>query len=327
MTINNKDEKEQILLTGCAGFVGFHTARALLERGDIIVGVDNFNDYYDPKLKAARARILNKYPKFRLYRGGIENRRLMNRVFKENRIEKVCHLAAQAGVRYSLINSYLYIRSNIVGFANIIGAARQNKIENFVYASSSSVYGNNKKIPFSVEDPVNQPISLYAATKRADELMAYTYHHLYGLNCTGLRLFTVYGPWGRPDMAYFTFTRDILAGKTIKVFNHGRMKRDFTYIDDIVSGIVASIDKPMPYEIFNLGNNRPITLEMMINSIEKALGKKAKKKYLPMQPGDVSSTYADISKSRKVLNFQPKTVFGEGIIKFIEWYKEYYRVK
>lgn len=316
-----------ILVTGSAGFIGFHTAFTLLKSGNSVVGLDNFNDYYDPILKEARTTILNKFPHFKLYRGDLADLHLVEKIFAENKIDKVCHLGAQAGVRYSLTNPHAYIQSNLVGFTNVIDSAKRAGVMDFVYASSSSVYGDNKKTPFSVTDNVDHPISLYAATKKANELIAYTYHHLYHMNCTGLRFFTVYGPYGRPDMAYFSFTRDILEGKTIKVYNHGKMQRDFTYIDDVVDGIIKALDKSYPYEIFNLGNNKPVKLGYFIEVIEKALGKIAVKEYLSMQPGDVLTTYADIDHSRKLLGYKPKTSIEEGIANFIKWYKEYYKNK
>jgi len=315
-----------ILVTGTAGFIGFHLAKSLLERGDNVLGFDNFNDYYDPKIKEERNKILKKYPNFKIIRGDLENLEAIKNLFKENKIDKICHLAAQAGVRYSITHPHVYIKSNIVGFANLIDEARHAGIKDFIFASSSSVYGNNKKIPFSVKDPVDEPISLYAATKKANELSAYTYHHLYGMNCTGLRFFTAYGPWGRPDMSLFLFTKAILENKPIDVFNFGKMKRDFTYIDDIVSGIIASLDKSYPYEIFNLGNNNPVDLEYFIQCIENSLGKKAVKNYLPMQPGDVPASFADIDYSIEKLGFRPKTSIEQGVDNFINWYKEYFEI-
>lgn len=312
------------LVTGAAGFIGFHVSRALLERGDRVVGLDNLNDYYDVSLKKARLALLEDQQQFVFYREDLANMEGLNRVFGENRIQVVCNMAAQAGVRYSLINPFAYQSSNMEGFLNIIHLAQEHKVENFVYASSSSVYGNNKKIPFSVQDRVDNPISLYAATKKANELVAHTYSHLYGLPCSGLRLFTVYGPWGRPDMALFIFTDAILKDQPIEVYNFGKMRRDFTYIDDIVQGVLASMDRPVPYAIYNLGNSRAVDLLYFIECIEKELGKKAEKKMLPMQPGDVVETYADISESERDLGFQPATGIEEGIARFISWYKSYY---
>lgn len=313
-----------ILVTGSAGFIGFHVGRYLLKQKANIIGIDNFNNYYDVSLKEARNKILEEFDNFKLYRGDLKDLNFVKKVFQENKIDKVCHLAAQAGVRYSLTHPHAYIQSNLVGFTNLIDETKNAGIKTFVYASSSSVYGGNKKIPFSVEDNVSHPISLYAATKKANELIAYTYHHLYGLNCTGLRYFTVYGPWGRPDMAYFKFTKAILENKPIEVYNYGGMKRDFTYIDDIVKGTINALEKSYSYEIFNLGNNKPVRLEYFIECIEKELGKKAKKKYLPLQPGDMLETYADIERSTKMLDYYPKTSVEEGIKKFINWYKSYY---
>lgn len=313
-----------ILVTGSAGFIGFHTTQKLLQNGENVIGLDNFNDYYDPSLKEARNQILEKNPNYKLYRGDLADLNFLKKVLDENNIDKICHLAAQAGVRYSLTNPHVYSQANITGFVNLLEEAKNHGIKNFIYASSSSVYGNNSKVPFSVTDSVDRPISLYAASKKANELIAYTYHHLYNLNCTGLRFFTVYGPWGRPDMAYFSFTRDILDQKPIKVFNHGQLQRDFTYIDDIVAGILASLNHCYPYEIFNLGNNKPVELGRFISIIEKELGQEALKEYLPMQPGDVLMTCADINHSQEKLGYNPKTTIEEGIKKFVTWYKEYY---
>lgn len=318
-----KKQKITILVTGSAGFIGFHTAKKLLEDGCKVVGLDNFNSYYKPALKEARNRILEGFKGYKLYRGDLENLELIKKVFKENKIDKVCHLAAQAGVRYSLENPHAYISSNLVGFTNIIEEAKNAGIKTFVYASSSSVYGNNKKIPFSINDSVDKPISLYAATKKANELIAYTYHHLYGLNCTGLRFFTVYGPWGRPDMAAYKFADAIKNNRVVDVYNFGKMKRDFTFITDIVSGILSSLKNSYPYEIFNLGNNQPVELGSFINIIEGLLGEKAKKKFLPLQPGDVPETYANISHSYKKLGYRPKINIEEGLKEFINWYKNY----
>lgn len=313
-----------ILVTGSAGFIGFHTSKTLLERGDKVVGLDSFNDYYDPSLKEARNAILSRYPGFTLYRGRLEDLDLIRKIFREQKIQKVCHLAAQAGVRYSLTHPHVYIQSNLVGFTHVIHEAKDAGIKTFVYASSSSVYGNNKKVPFSESDPVDHPISLYAASKKANELIAYTYHHLYSMECTGLRFFTVYGPWGRPDNALFLFVNNILQGKPIDVFNGGKMRRNWTYIDDIVSGVVASVDKSYPYEIFNLGNVETNELMYFIEQIEHGLGRKAQLHLMPMQPGDVPETYADIQRAREKLGFEPKTRIEEGIHKFIEWYQEYH---
>ena len=313
------------LVTGAAGFIGFHVSHALLGRGDRVIGVDNVNDYYDASLKEARlALLLEKHARFNFHRIDLADQSALTEVFTRHSIEVVCHLAAQAGVRYSLVNPFAYQRSNVEGFLYLIHLAKEHKVRNFVYASSSSVYGNNKKVPFSVKDNVDHPISLYAATKKANELMAYTYSYLYGLPCTGLRFFTVYGPWGRPDMALFLFTRAILRNEPIKVFNHGRMKRDFTYIDDIVQGVLASLDRPVPYAIYNLGNSRAEDLLAFIACIEKTLGKRAERLLLPMQPGDVAETWADITESTQDLGFQPTTMIEEGIERFVAWYRSYY---
>ena len=313
------------LITGAAGFIGFHVSRALLERGERVIGLDNMNDYYDVSLKEARLRLLQDYQHFLFYKEDLANREGLTRIFAHNSIQVVCNMAAQAGVRYSLVNPFAYQSSNLEGFLNIIVLANEHHVENFVYASSSSVYGNNQKVPFSVRDRVDYPISLYAATKKANELIAHTFSHLYNLPCSGLRLFTVYGPWGRPDMALFIFTRAILKGEPIEVYNYGKMKRDFTYIDDIVQGVIASMDRPIPYAIYNLGNSKSVDLLYFIERIEKALGKQAEKKLLPMQPGDVVETYADITESQRDLEFHPTTGIEEGIEHFISWYTSFYR--
>ena len=315
------------LVTGAAGFIGFHVSRVLLTRGDQVLGLDNLNDYYDVSLKEARLSMLRDHQHVAFYREDLANKEGLTRIFADNPIQIVCNMAAQAGVRYSLLNPFAYQRSNLEGFLNLIHLAKEHKVDNFVYASSSSVYGNNKKVPFSVKDPVDHPISLYAATKKANELTAHTYSHLYGLPCTGLRLFTVYGPWGRPDMALFIFTKAILSGQPIEVYNYGKMKRDFTYIDDIVQGVLASLDRPAPYAVYNLGNSRTVDLLYFIECIERSLGKEAEKKLLPMQPGDVAETYADISESQRALEFQPTTAIEEGIEHFIQWYRSYYGVE
>ena len=312
------------LVTGAAGFIGFHVSRALLERGDRVLGLDNLNDYYDVSLKEARLRLLQDNEHFTFYKEDLANREALTQIFGKNRIQVVCNMAAQAGVRYSLVNPFAYQSSNLEGFLNIIHLSQEHQVENFVYASSSSVYGNNKKVPFSVQDRVDNPISLYAATKKANELVAHTYSHLYSLPCSGLRLFTVYGPWGRPDMALFIFTKAITKSQPIEVYNFGKMRRDFTYIDDIVQGVLASMDRPVPYAIYNLGNSRAVDLLYFIECIEKELGKKAEKKMLPMQPGDVVETYADISESERDLGFQPTTRIEEGIASFISWYRSFY---
>lgn len=316
------------LITGAAGFIGFYISKRLLEMGNYVIGIDNINDYYDPGLKEDRLNLLraSHLSRFTFYKEDLINYQGLKKIFDKHRIDKICHMAAQAGVRYSLENPFAYQRSNLEGFLNIIELAKEYKIKNFVYASSSSVYGNNKKIPFSETDNVDHPISLYAATKKADELIAYTYTHLYEIPTTGLRLFTVYGPWGRPDMALFIFTRAILEGKEIDVYNYGNMKRDFTYIDDIVDGVVTALDKGFRYEVFNLGNSHAVELEYFIGCIEKELGKKAKKRYLPIQKGDVPETFADINHSRERLNFEPKIGIEVGIKRFIEWYLWYYKI-
>jgi UDP-glucuronate 4-epimerase len=320
----NQATKKTILVTGSAGFIGFHTAKKLLEAGNIVIGADNFNDYYDPSLKKARNAILENFNNYKLYRGDLSDESLVEQIFIENKIDQVCHLAAQAGVRYSLENPQVYIKSNINAFLNILEAARNYKIKDLVYASSSSVYGNNQKVPFSISDSVDNPISLYAATKKADELMAHTYSHLFDINTTGLRFFTVIGSYGRPDMAPILFASAISKGEEIKVFNFGKMRRDFTYIDDIVDGILLALEKTNGYQIFNLGNNKPVELEYFISCIEKEIGKSVKKKYMELQPGDVLETFADISHTKKVLGWEPKTSTEEAIKAFIGWYKEYY---
>jgi UDP-glucuronate 4-epimerase len=317
----------KILVTGSAGFVGSNVAKALLERGDEVIGVDNFNDYYDVSLKEYRTKELKKYDGYKLYRIDIEDEEELEKVFKENKIDKVCHLAAQAGVRYSIENPYVYGTTNVAGFVNMIHLSKEAGIKHFVYASSSSVYGNNDKIPYSEEDAVENPISLYAATKRANELIAYTYNHLYKMNTIGLRFFTVYGPAGRPDMAYFKFANRMAKGEEIDVYNYGKdMKRDFTYIDDIVDGVLRSIDCDYGYEIFNLGKGDPDELGIFIETLEKHMGIKAKKNLLPMQPGDVMITYADTTKTEKMLGYKPTITLDEGLKKFAQWYKGYYKI-
>ena len=312
-----------ILVTGGAGFIGFHVTKALLERGNNVVIIDNFNDYYDVKLKEARIKELGKNNNLDVIKADISDYDAINNIFKKHKFNKICHLAAQAGVRYSLENPFAYEKSNILGTLVTLEMARKHNIKDFVFASSSSVYGNNKKIPFSENDNVDKPVSLYAATKKSSELLAYTYYHLYGLNCTGLRFFTVYGEFGRPDMALFKFVKNILEDKPIDVYNNENMKRDFTYISDITNGILAAIDNPFPYEIINLGNGKPIELSYFIECIENALGKKAIKNMLPMQSGDVKITHADIKKAEKLLNYKPKIKIEEGIKRFVEWYKKY----
>jgi len=344
---SNASKPSNYLVTGCAGFIGFHLSKRLLDDGHDVAGIDNMNDYYDVSLKNARLHIINNYKKFKFYKIDIANLQAMEELFAENSkmpFDAVINLAAQAGVRYSLKNPHSYINSNIVGFTNILECCRHNKIKHLVFASSSSIYGINKKIPFSVNDNVDHPVSLYAASKKANELMAHTYAHLYGLPCTGLRFFTVYGPWGRPDMAYFSFTKAIIENKPIDVFNHGNMKRDFTYIDDIIEGVVRVIDKiPQPnynwdsknpdpgssyapYKLYNIGNNNPVELTKFIKILEDTIGKKAKTNMLPMQPGDVPITYADVDDLIKDVGFKPSTTIEEGIKKFVEWYKGYYKI-
>jgi len=316
--------KNVILVTGAAGFIGFHLTKRLLEMGEEVVGVDNLNPYYDVSLKKTRLKILEYADGFTFYREDLENLDGLKGIFRTHPISKVCNLAAQAGVRHSLKDPFSYERSNLKGFLNLMELSREYGVENFLYASSSSVYGKNTKVPFSTEDRVDTPVSLYGATKRANELIAHAYSHLYQVPCTGLRYFTVYGPWGRPDMALFLFTEAILQGRPIKVYNYGRMKRDFTYIDDIVEGTLSALQGSFRYEIFNLGNSQSIELLEFIRVIEEELGKEAKKEMLPMQPGDVVETSADIERSRKLLGFNPKTGIRDGIKRFIAWYREYY---
>jgi UDP-glucuronate 4-epimerase len=313
-----------IMVTGAAGFIGFHLSKKLLDMGESVIGIDNLNNYYDVSLKRRRLDILKSHKNFVFYKEEIQNFKALEKIFKQHRVDLICNLAAQAGVRYSLIDPFSYQKSNLEGFLNLLELARKYGITNFVYASSSSVYGTNKKIPFSVEDRVDTPISLYGATKRANELIAHAYSHIYQIPCTGLRYFTVYGPWGRPDMALFIFTDAILKKRPINVFNHGRMRRDFTYIDDIVDGTIAALERPAPYEIFNLGNSNSVGLLEFISTLEEELGQEAEKKLMPMQPGDVADTAADITKSRKLLGFDPKTPVREGIRKFVAWYRDYY---
>jgi len=338
-------KNKRVLVTGCAGFIGFHVAKRLLADGYPVVGVDNLNDYYDVNLKKARLAQLQKFEDFSFIRASLEDRKAIEEVFSNNSLSKVIHLAAQAGVRYSLENPYAYIDSNIVGFLNILEGCRHYGVEHLIYASSSSVYGANAKMPFSEHDNVDHPLSLYGATKKANELMAHTYSYLYGLPTTGLRFFTVYGPWGRPDMAPFIFTKDIIEGKPIKVFNYGKMKRDFTYIDDVVEGVVRLLDKKpepnsgwdatnpdpatssAPYRIYNVGNNQPVELSRFIAAIESALEREAQKEYLPLQAGDVPETCAAIDDLFQAVGFKPITPIEEGIKKFVVWYKDYYGVE
>ncbi len=316
------------LVTGSAGFIGFHISRRLLGRGAKVVGLDNYNDYYSPELKRRRDRELRQHPNFVSVEGDLAGFAALAVLFEEHRPRKICHLAAQAGVRYSLINPFAYQKANLEGFLNLLELAKRTEVERFVYASSSSVYGGLTELPFSEDQRVDTPISLYAATKKANELMAHTYTHLFGLPTVGLRLFTVYGPWGRPDMAMWLFTEAMLAGRAIKVFNFGRMERDFSYIDDVVAGIEASLMAPglEPYEIFNIGNNQPEPLLRVISLLEQELGLTAEQNLLPIQPGDVPATYADIRRAQAKLGFQPATPIAEGIPRFVAWYKEYHQL-
>jgi UDP-glucuronate 4-epimerase len=332
------------LVTGAAGFIGSHTALRLLARGDEVVGLDDFNAYYDPSLKEARARRLAEHAGFRMVRMNVADRPGMEALFAGQRFGGVVHLAAQAGVRYSLKNPHAYIDSNVVGFMNVLEGCRHSGVGHLVYASSSSVYGANTAMPFSVHQNVDHPVSMYAATKKANELMAHTYSHLYGLPTTGLRFFTVYGPWGRPDMALFLFTRAILAGEPIDVFNHGRMRRDFTYVDDIVEGVIRTLDHTAspnpewssdapdpatsraPYRIYNIGNNNPVELMRLIEVLEAELGCKAEKRMLDIQPGDVPATYADVDDLQRDVGFTPATPIETGVARFVAWYRDYFGV-
>lgn len=334
----------KILVTGAAGFIGMHVAQRLLARGDTVVGLDNLNDYYDITLKEARLARLRPHPNFQFRQLDIASREGMAELFASERPARVIHLAAQAGVRYSLVNPHAYVDSNLQGFMNILEGCRHHGVEHLVYASSSSVYGGNTALPFSEHQNVDHPVSLYAATKKANELMAHTYSHLFRLPTTGLRFFTVYGPWGRPDMAPILFMRAMLEGRSIDVYNHGKMARDFTYIDDIVEGVIRVVDKPAqvapqfdaarpdpaisnaPYRIFNIGNNRPMPLMEFINALEKALGIAARKNYLPMQPGDVLATAANIDELDAWVGFRPDTLVETGVARFADWYKSYYSI-
>ncbi len=320
--------KQDILVTGSAGFIGFHVAKRLLADGHRVVGLDNFNNYYDPQIKEARNAILKKHEAFKLYRGDLADNSQVSKIFELESVDKVCHLAAQAGVRYSLENPYVYENSNMLGTLNILESMRRHGVNDLVFASSSSVYGGIQEIPFHEDMRINQPVSLYAATKAANELYAHAYHHLYGLNTVGLRFFTVYGPWGRPDMALFLFVDAILNKRPIQVFNHGDMVRDFTYIDDIVGGVVASLEavEQLGYEIINLGCSSPVNLLEFIQVIEETLDQEAEKEMLPMQPGDVRATYADVSKAHELLDYTPRTTIKDGVRQFVEWYKKYYAV-
>jgi len=334
----------RVLVTGAAGFIGSHLSHRLLDRGDEVLGYDNLNDYYDPKLKYARLDRLTPHPNFSFVQASLEDRPALEKAFADFKPQRVVNLAAQAGVRYSLENPHAYIDSNIVGFLNVLEACRHGGIEHLVYASSSSVYGANRKLPFAVEDPVDHPVSLYAATKKANELMAHTYSHLFGLPTTGLRFFTVYGPWGRPDMALFLFTRRILAGEPIDVFNHGHHTRDFTYVDDIVEGVIRTLDQvpgpdpahdPLaptpassaaPYRVYNIGNHQPVQLLHYIEVLEECLGRKAERRLLPMQPGDVPDTHADVEALRRDTGYCPTTPIEVGVARFVAWYRDFYKV-
>ena len=316
-----------IILTGAAGFIGFHTTLALLKKKINVYGIDDLNPYYDVRLKKDRLAILKKYENFHFLKKKIEDKKIHS-FFKKKDIDVIINLAAQAGVRHSLKNPYVYVESNVLGQVNMLELAKNVEAKKFIYASSSSVYGGNKKMPFSVSQRVDNPISLYAATKKSSELVAECYSHLFNIKCIGLRFFTVYGPWGRPDMATFIFTKNIIEGKTIEIFNYGKMERDFTYIDDIVQGILGALKTNISnHKVYNLGNSNPEVLLEFVELIEKTLNKKAQKKLLPIQPGDVSKTFADITESKKDLKFSPKTKISEGIPKFISWYKDYYRVR
>ncbi|WRH66141.1 MAG: NAD-dependent epimerase [Planktothrix sp. GU0601_MAG3] len=325
-----------LLVTGVAGFIGFHLCQRLLDRGDTIIGIDNLSDYYDISLKQARLEQLKNRVGFSFEKLDLADRQGVNKLFTQGNFEQVAHLAAQAGVRYSLKNPYAYIDSNLVGFLNILEGCRHAQIQHLVYGSSSSVYGANKKIPFSVEDNVDYPISLYAATKKSNELIAHSYSHLYQIPMTGLRFFTVYGPWGRPDMAMFIFTKAILEETPIDVFNYGKMQRDFTYVDDIVEGVIRTLDRipqpgenphtNAPYKLYNIGNNKPIELLHLIEVLETVLGKSAIKNFMPIQPGDVPITYADVDALIQDVEFQPNTSIEVGVQRFVEWYRSYYRV-
>ncbi len=344
--MNGRDGKYpmKILITGAAGFIGFHTSKKLLERGDEVVGLDCVNDYYDPAIKEARLGILGKFDTFSFVKMNIADREAIEKFFAANSFDRVINLAAQAGVRYSIENPHVYIDSNIQGFINILEGCRHTGVKHLTYASSSSVYGANETMPFSIHDNIDHPVSLYAATKKSNELMAHCYSHLYNLPTTGLRFFTVYGPWGRPDMALFLFTKAILEDRPIDVYNYGKMRRDFTYVDDIVEGVVRVSDKiaapnpewsgknpdpgtsKAPYRVYNIGNNNPVELNDFIAAIEKSLGKEAKKNLLPMQPGDVPATIADIDDLEKDMGYRPETPVEVGIERFIKWYREYFNV-
>lgn len=336
---------DKILLTGASGFIGMHLAERLVLMGYQVIGLDNLNDYYELQLKTDRLKLLKRLDNFTFIECDLIDKHKVDEIFKQYRPQYVINLAAQAGVRYSIENPYAYLDSNLTGFLNILEACRHYPVQHLLYASSSSVYGGNKVAPFSTNHNVDHPVSLYAATKKSNELMAHTYSHLYGIPTTGLRFFTVYGPWGRPDMAYFSFTKDIIEEKSIKVFNHGKMERDFTYIDDIVEGITKLIPRApepnlewdestdelgesfAPYRVYNIGNNQPVQLMKFINVLEEKIGKEANKQYMEMQPGDVLRTYADVSELERDIEFKPSTSIEDGLGKFVDWYKEYYNVK
>lgn len=326
------DITKKILVTGGAGFIGFHLSKSLLEQGCQVIGFDNLNDYYEVQLKLDRLAIIEKYDNYKFIKGDLADKDILEKIFKEEKPDIVVNLGAQAGVRYSIDNPEAYMQSNMMGFFNILECCRHYPVEHLVYASSSSVYGANKKVPFSTEDKVDNPVSLYAATKKSNELMAHCYSKLYGIPSTGLRFFTVYGPMGRPDMAYFKFAKKIMNGETIQIYNNGDMMRDFTYVDDIVTGVENILCNPpkanengVQYKIYNIGNNKPEKLMDYIQTLEKCLGKEAKKEFLPMQPGDVYQTYADVTDLMNDFDFKPDTTIEEGLGKFVEWFKEYYK--
>ncbi len=316
-----------VIVTGSAGFIGYHVARRLLDMGEDVIGIDNVNEYYSPELKWERNSILEQYDDFTFYHIDICKYEKMLDIVTDNDVDRICHLAAQAGVRYSIEDPFTYQRSNLEGFTSMLEVARHGEVANLVFASSSSVYGGNEEIPYSTDADITRPVSFYAATKVSNEVMAHSYHHLYDVPITGLRFFTVYGPWGRPDMALFKFTDRIVKGEPIDVFNHGDLRRDFTYIDDIVDGVIAAIQNTFDFEIFNLGSHDPVELMYFIEVLEDVLGCEAEKNMLPMQPGDMKETYADIERSKKKLNFEPKVSIEEGIRKFASWYGDYYDVE
>ncbi|MBZ9687777.1 NAD-dependent epimerase [Clostridium estertheticum] len=340
----NSNKNLKVLITGAAGFIGYHLSTLLIGKEYQVIGIDNMNDYYDVALKEGRLALLKKHENFSFYKIDLKDKEAIDDLFNSHKFDYVINLAAQAGVRYSITNPYAYVDSNLIGFVNILEACRNNPVKHLLYASSSSVYGGNKEAPFSTNHNVDHPVSLYAATKKSNELLAHAYSELYKIPTTGLRFFTVYGPWGRPDMAYFLFTDAILSGQPIKVFNHGKMERDFTYVDDIVEGIyklipLAPRGKPdydetkddlsssfAPYKIYNIGNNQPVQLEKFISVIEDKLGKKAEKIYMKMQTGDVLRTYADVSDLERDINFKPSTSIESGLGKFVDWYKDFYKI-